>query len=213
MEDGITVYDCEMQTTDSPELPKRSRYYQGQIDANLIEKGESYRKLKKSLVIFICTFDPFGKGRYVYSFENICREDCSVFLKDEAEKIFVNTRGTVGDVSKEFKELMDYFNDPETAEKSSNNLVKDIDAAVDAARSNDDWRHDYMTWQMYGNEQFEQGMIKGKAEGKAEGLAEGKAKGILNTLWGLLNGGVISLSDAAKQAGMSEEAFLKTKPV
>ena len=27
-----SVYDIEMQTTDGPELPKRSRYYQGAID-------------------------------------------------------------------------------------------------------------------------------------------------------------------------------------
>ena len=98
---------------------------------------------------------------------------------------------------------------PETAEKSSNNLVKDIDAAVDAARSSDDWRHDYMTWQMYGNEQFEQGMQQGMQKGMQQGIA----KGIINTLWALLNNGIISLSDAAKQAGMSEEAFLKAKPV
>ena len=59
------------------------------------------------------------------------------------------------------------------------------------------------------NEGMQQGMQKGIEKGKAEGRADG----ILSTLWNLLNGGAISLSVAAKQAGMSEEAFLKTKPV
>ena len=44
-----TVYDLEMQTTVSDELPKRDRYYQGAIDLGLIEKGEHYSKLKKSV--------------------------------------------------------------------------------------------------------------------------------------------------------------------
>ena len=60
-----------------------------------------------------------------------------------------------------------------------------------------------MTWQMYGNEKYEQGIEKGKTEGKIEG--------ILSTLWDLFNNDVISLSAAAKQAGMSEEAFLQTR--
>ena len=48
---------------------KRSRYYQGIIDLNMIEKGESYDILKESYVIFICTFDFFEKGRSVYEFD------------------------------------------------------------------------------------------------------------------------------------------------
>lgn len=44
-------------------LPKRMRYYQGMIDLNILEKGENYKNLKKSFVIFICTFDLFGLGR------------------------------------------------------------------------------------------------------------------------------------------------------
>lgn len=54
------------------ELPKRSRYYQGMIDMNLIERGAKYKELKLSFVIFICLKDPFGYGLPVYRFENIC---------------------------------------------------------------------------------------------------------------------------------------------
>lgn len=48
IEDGNRVFDLEMQTTDKRNLPKRSRYYQGMIDLNTIEKGENYKKLKES---------------------------------------------------------------------------------------------------------------------------------------------------------------------
>ena len=56
-----TVYDIEMQTTKQKELPKRTRYYQGMIDLNSIQKGMDYSELKKTYVIFICLKDVFGK--------------------------------------------------------------------------------------------------------------------------------------------------------
>ena len=68
-DDDNAVFNLEMQTTTYKELPKRSRYYQGIIDLNMIEKGESYDILKESYVIFICTFDFFEKGRSVYEFD------------------------------------------------------------------------------------------------------------------------------------------------
>ena len=68
-DDDNTVFNIEMQTTTYKELPKRSRYYQGIIDLNMIEKDESYDILKESYVIFICTFDFFEKGRSVYEFD------------------------------------------------------------------------------------------------------------------------------------------------
>ena len=68
-DDDNTVFNLEMQTTTYKELPKRSRYYQGIIDLNMIEKGESYDILKESYVIFICTLDFFEKGRSVYEFD------------------------------------------------------------------------------------------------------------------------------------------------
>lgn len=46
-----TVYDIEIQTTRQKDLPKRTRYYQGMIDLNLIQKGMRYSELKKSYVI------------------------------------------------------------------------------------------------------------------------------------------------------------------
>ena len=51
-----------MQVVNKKDLSKRSRYYQGMIDLNSIEKGELYNDLKDSIIIFICKFDPFKKG-------------------------------------------------------------------------------------------------------------------------------------------------------
>lgn len=88
LEEGDRVFDLEMQTTNKRNLPKRSRYYQGMIDLNTIEKGESYKKLKESYVVFICTFDPFYQGKAQYTFENLCLENKGLRLGTEREKFF-----------------------------------------------------------------------------------------------------------------------------
>ena len=92
VEDGDRIFDIEMQTTNQRGLAKRSRYYQGMIDLNTIEKGENYKKLKDSYIIFICTFDPFRKGLAQYSFTNCCLEDNDLQLEDGTMKIFFNTK-------------------------------------------------------------------------------------------------------------------------
>ena len=74
------VYNVEMQRGRHRNIPKRLRYYQGNIDLDLISKGEDYRKLAKSYIIFICTFDLFNKGRHKYTFETVCKEDNSIRL-------------------------------------------------------------------------------------------------------------------------------------
>ena len=104
-----TVYNVEMQTVENRNLPKRTRYYHGMIDLNILEKGENYKNLKKSFVIFICTFDMFGEGRHIYTFENRCIENLNLPLGDDTVKIILNTKGTMDDVSPELKSLLDYI--------------------------------------------------------------------------------------------------------
>nr|WP_236945698.1 Rpn family recombination-promoting nuclease/putative transposase [Enterocloster clostridioformis] len=91
-DDEESVYDVEMQTTHKRNLPKRSRLYQGQMDMAFLEPGADFNKLPKSFVIFICTYDPFGYGRYRYTYNTRCRE-IGKELGDETYKIFLNTKG------------------------------------------------------------------------------------------------------------------------
>jgi predicted transposase/invertase (TIGR01784 family) len=82
-DENSTIYNVEMQRGKHRNLPKRLRYYQGSIDLDLISKGEDYRKLTKSYIIFICTFDLFDKGRHKYTFQNLCLEDNNIMLNAE----------------------------------------------------------------------------------------------------------------------------------
>ena len=79
------------------------------IDVRVLDKGLDYRKLKKSFVIFICNYDPFGKSRLIYTFRNRCDEDYSIILPDEASKIIINTKGTIGDISDELRAVIQYM--------------------------------------------------------------------------------------------------------
>ncbi|MCM1193631.1 MAG: Rpn family recombination-promoting nuclease/putative transposase [Butyrivibrio sp.] len=150
------VYDIEMQVSNTGELPKRSRYYQSMIDLQLIDKGQHYKNLNRSYIIFICPFDAFGKGRHIYTFESVCKEDNSVFLGDEAVKIFLNAEGTLNDVSKELKAFLDYV----AGKNPEDSYVEKLEEAVKEAKKNREWRHEYMTLLMRDQENQEIGEDK-----------------------------------------------------
>lgn len=161
-----TVYDIEMQVADTKELPKRTRYYQSMIDLQLIDKGEHYKKLKPSYIIFICPFDLFGKGRHIYTFENICKEDKDIFLKDGTAKIFLNAVGIMDDVSEELKAFLDYV----AGKKSDDSFVRELEEAVKEARKNREWRHEYMTLLMRDKENVEKGIEQGRELEREENI-------------------------------------------
>ena len=177
-----TVYDIEMQTVNTGELPKRSRYYQGMIDLQLIDAGQSYKKLNHSYVIFICLADIFGLGLHKYTFENICLENTSLKLKDGAVKIFLNTESSREDVSDGLRSFLDYV----AGRKAENSYVQKLENAVREAKQNREWRHEYMTLLMRDLENLE----KGREEGRKEGIKEGKIQQAKDTALTLKNMGL-----------------------
>ncbi len=131
-----TVFDIEMQTTTSNNLPKRTRYYQGMIDLNLIEKGMDYRELKESYIIFICMQNPFKKDLHLYTFENKCNEDMGLSLGDESTKVILTPDGKADDVSSGLSEFLDYL----AGKGGNSSFVKRLDEAVDKAKNKEEWR-------------------------------------------------------------------------
>ena len=175
-----TVYNIEMQTTLKSDLPKRSRYYQGMIDLNLIERGAKYKELKLSYVIFICMEDPFQRQFPVYRFENICIQDKNILLKDEAIKVFINADGDLTGVPEELADFLRYLK----GDAKKGELAQMIEQEVKKARAHEGWEAEYMTLYLRDQENQEIGMEKGlkiglergRAEGEARGRAEGEAR-------------------------------------
>ncbi|HBA97114.1 MAG TPA: hypothetical protein DCZ23_03300 [Lachnospiraceae bacterium] len=163
-----TVYNVEMQTSNNKNLPQRARYYSGMIDLNAIEKGADYSELPKSFVIFICTFDAFGRGRWRYTFEDFCREDLKVPLNDEAYKVFFNTNGTKGKVSKEVKNILKFIENNTTADDFTEKLAQE----VQKIKKNKEWQVEYMTLLMREREKYTEGRLEGRAEGEIRGAVQ-----------------------------------------
>lgn len=120
------VYNIEVQTTANRNLGKRTRYYQSLIDIRALERGQDYKHLKKCYIIFICNYDPYGKSRYIYTFQNRCNEDHDVFLEDDAVKIVINTKGTVGEISDELKAVIRYMDSGVITSEYTKALDKEV---------------------------------------------------------------------------------------
>ncbi len=174
-----TVYNIEMQPVKRDNLPKRSRYYQGMIDLELIEKGEYYSKLNRSYVIFICNFDLFGKNRCIYTFENRCIEDTEIALGDETLKVFLNSKGDAANLNSNLKAFLAYVNQKR---KTENDFIMMLDREVKKAKANLEWRREYMTLYIKYQEKMEEGrqegLQEGRQEGRQEGLQEGRQEGL-----------------------------------
>ena len=167
-----TVIDVEMQASDSfkEALGKRTRYYQSVLDNDALKKGELYSRLRKTYIIFICTFDPFDKNFTKYTFSSRCHEDYELSLDDDVYKIFLNTQGDRHQVSKSLANLMDYINNNEP----NDDFTRSLQEEVELQRDDDGKRALYMTYNQTLMEMEEKGKIKGREEGRAEGRAEGR---------------------------------------
>ena len=139
-DDRNTVYDVEIQTSRFQNLPKRMRYYQSMLDIHSLNSGENYQRLKKSYIIFICTFDPFYAGRYLYTFENRCLEDSNLALGDETAKLVLNTKGQLGEISEELKQFLRYMD----GQSPESKYAKELETAVTEIRTDEKWRRDFM---------------------------------------------------------------------
>lgn len=155
------------------------RYYQGLIDLNIIDKGEEYSSLKKSFVIFICTYDPYGEGRYVYTFENRCLENPEISFGDDTTKIILNTEGTIGDISDDLRATLRYI----AGDGPQTEYTKGLDEEVVDVRKSEKWRREFMTLLMRDKENRKLGgyekVVKAVKNGTIKGLSTNDIASIL----------------------------------
>ena len=88
-----THYNVEMQVSKTP-VKRRSRYYQSQMDMELLLAGETYEKLPDTYVIFVCDYDPLGYGKYRYTIGQNCCEVPELAYDDGRHTVFLSTCGT-----------------------------------------------------------------------------------------------------------------------
>ncbi len=100
------AYDIEVQRTRDADLYKRVRYYQSMLDSEALKKGQDFREINRSYIIFIMDYDLIGKGLPIYHVES-CIKETGDLCEDGREILYVN--GTYRDLSTSVGSLMHDF--------------------------------------------------------------------------------------------------------
>ena len=169
--DDESWYNIEMQVARENDLPQRGRYYSAAIDVAHLKPGSSYDELKKSYVIFICSFDYYKMDEPIYTFKRF-DENLQLNFGDGSFIILLNTKCSKEKIPKEFKGLFQYI---DTAAVDEDDLLVDkIHRLV--LRYQSDKEVSYMATM---EDEYLRKINKTRrdslAEGHAEGLAEGHA--------------------------------------
>ena len=160
-----TVFDLEMQiSSDSDNLAKRMRYYQGVIDGDNLKRGAHYSSLKPTYIIFICPFAPFKLRKHIYTFQERCKEETSLLLGSETNKIILSTKGEDNDISSELKNFLSYVETGVTADE----YTREMNNAVRVIKNNEKARRDFMGYEMDLLERELRGEIRGEKRGREQ---------------------------------------------
>lgn len=175
---------------------------------DIIAKGTDYKELPDTYVIFICDFDPFGFGKYKYTFDMICTETGEM-LDDGARTIFLSTKGTNGsEVPEGLRKFLGYVaaDTAASTEDFDDDYVRSLQKSVSRIKSDREMGERYMLLK----ELLSDERAEGRNEGRTEGIIIGRAEDVLELLSEL---GEVSaeLSDAIIAEKDSERllAYLK----
>ena len=170
-----TRYNVEMQVLKQPALGRRSRYYQSQMDMELLAKGCEYEELPDSYVIFLCDFDPFGERKYRYTFRTACEETKKVSLKDGRCIMFLNTCGEdEEDVPKELVSFLRFVHaDLKESQKDfQDDYVRQVQKSVTHIKGSREMEERFMLLEELLKDEHRQG----GQEGIQKGIQKGELK-------------------------------------
>ena len=176
-EDG-RIFDVEMQNRNEGNIPKRTRFYQALIDAPILKSGErGFDKMNPLYIIIICNYDPYGKKKYCYTFDNQCKEVQGLRLGDEVTKLLLSTKGeNEEEVSKELVDFLHYV-----TESNENGLpdecderLKRLHESIREIKASADMEVEYM--------KMEERERIIRDEGKQIGIINGKIEAVLELL-------------------------------
>lgn len=176
-EDG-RIFDVEMQNRNEGNIPKRTRFYQALIDAPILKSGErGFDKMNPLYIIIICNYDPYGKKKYCYTFDNQCKEVPGLRLGDEVTKLLLSTKGeNEEEVPKELVDFLHYV-----TESNENGLpdecderLKRLHESIREIKASADMEVEYM--------KMEERERIIRDEGKQIGIINGKIESILELL-------------------------------
>ncbi|GAB5615763.1 Rpn family recombination-promoting nuclease/putative transposase [Faecalimonas canis] len=166
-DDKKTRYNVEMQVKKKSALGKRSRYYQSQMDMEMLLSGSEYGELPNTYVIFICDFDSFGEEKYRYTFQTMCAESSEVDLEDGRKIIFLSTHGkNESEVPKELVTFLKYVKeDLEGSEKEfHDSYVEQIQKSICEIKGNREMEERLMIFEEMLKEEYVAGQTEERKE-------------------------------------------------
>lgn len=84
--------------------------------------------MKESFVIFLCAFDPFDYGLRRYQFHQYEDSIRDLRLDTQSHVLFINAKGTKGEVSSDLAGIIDVMNQkPNQTNSLASKLMKEID--------------------------------------------------------------------------------------
>ena len=145
------------------------------MDMELLAKGCEYEELPDSYVIFLCDFDPFGEGKYRYTFRTACEETKKVSLKDGRCIMFLNTCGEdEQDVPKELVSFLRFVHaDLKESQKDfQDDYVRQVQKSVTHIKGSREMEERFMLLEELLKDEHRQGV----QEGIQKGIQKGELK-------------------------------------
>ena len=174
-DENNTCYNVEMQMTKKPALGRRSRYYQSQMDMDILLSGREYAELPDSYVIFICGFDPFGERKYRYTFRTICEETEKASLKDGRCIVFLNTCGrNEENIPQELLSFLKFVHvDLKESQKDfQDDYVRQVQKSVTHIRESREMEERFMLLEELLKDEHRQGVQEGIQKGELKATRE-----------------------------------------
>lgn len=183
-------FNIEIQRSDKGAGRKRARYNSSMMDVNLLEKGNDFKALPETYVIFITENDVIGLGEAIYEIER-CFVKSGKRFGDGSHILYVN--GSYRDDSPVGK-LMHDFSCTDPSDMCYNVLA-------DRAR--------FFKESKEGIAVMCKVLDDMRRQSYQEGMAEGKNKNRKETALNLLKLGTISLDDISFATGLSLDEVKK----
>ena len=173
-------YSIEMQVQ-KRETVKRSRYYHAQMDTELLLAGRNYEELPDVYVIFICDYDPFGDGKYMYTVTSLLKESMRSY-EDGSHSIFLSTAGkNKNEVAPELVKFLEFVHADldECMKDYEDDFIDRLQASIQKIKADRELEGRYMVLEEMLRNERNEGREEGRKEGHAEGNLDGMRKVLL----------------------------------
>ena len=141
------------------------------MDGDLLAKGKSYRYLKNTIIIFICTFDPFDLNLSKYTLVTKCLEAPEMPVNNRTMTIFFNTKGDRKGLTERQKAFLDYVDGKGVQDE----FTAKLDERVKFVKMDSGKKAEFMTWQQELIEQQEIGKEKAELDSIIKLLKKNKS--------------------------------------